>query len=174
MIQRDRDGSTALGSLELLMRSPPLAFLGSTLLSLSLTFYIYPRLYSLFSLKPLTLIFSFSPFISAFNLVYLYLSLFRSLFLRYLVTPSTSSDPISDLPRHGFRRSSSSSSVPTRWLAFHPQQRPCLYSYTRSRARNVIMQLKGSFSLHQRGAMRTTLRTATSLRDTVSATVNEI
>lgn len=78
MIQRDRDGSTALGSLELLMRSPPLAFLGSTLLSLSLslTFYIYPRLYSLFSLKPLTLIFSFSPFIPAFNLVYLYLFLF--------------------------------------------------------------------------------------------------
>lgn len=63
VIQRDRDGSTAPGSLELLMRSPPLP-----------------------SSPPLSL----SPFAS------------------YPVTPSTS-----DPPRHGFRRSSSPSSIPT-------------------------------------------------------------
>lgn len=55
VIQRDRDGSTAPGSLELLMRSPPpLVFLGSVSLLLAFSLLFLPQTVppsSLFSLS---------------------------------------------------------------------------------------------------------------------------
>lgn len=73
VIQRDRDGSTAPGSLELLMRSPsPLVFLGSV--SVLLSFSPFPPLNrsTLFSLLGFCIL----------------LSLHLSFYASYPVTPS--------------------------------------------------------------------------------------
>lgn len=98
VIQRDRDGSTAPGSLELLMRSPPLVFLDSV-----------------------SILLSFSPFsplncsLSSLCLGSVLCSLHLSFCASYPVTPSTSNLPPPRVPRHRFRPSSSSSSIPTTW-----------------------------------------------------------
>lgn len=101
MIQRDREGSTAPGSLELLMRSPPpLVFLESVSVRLFLSFSSLKSFHSLLS----TWVLHPSPFISLSALAI------------YPVTPSTSDPSLPPCvpPRHRFRpSSSSSSSIPT-------------------------------------------------------------
>lgn len=141
VIQRDRDGSTAPGSLELLMRSPPppLVFLSSVSVHLSFSPFpplnrstLFPPLgfYTLLSSSLLLCQLSSNPFNLQFSPLY-------------------SSSPFSAFQLV----------FDPHYMAHHPQQRLRLYSYMRDRDRNVIMQLQGSFLLHQGQLM--TLRMAT-------------